>query len=252
MRLVQCDLLNHTKSQPMMTSTTPTPAAPVTEADVVAWLRKNPDFLQKHPDILEHLNPPKENLGRGVADFQHYMVQRLKKDKESVLETTRDLIEVSRLNMTSVGRIQEATLKLLEARNFIEFVQAITMDLAAILDVDVAVLVIETQDQNQLAGMTAAGIKVVPSGSISQWMAGNSVVLQSDIHGADHIYGGAARLVRSQAVLRVDISMQTPPAVLCFGSRDPEMFRDGQGTELVGFLARVVERCFRLWLDVPA
>lgn len=220
------------------------------EKDILAWLKANPNFLLKHPDILEHLAPPKENMGKGVADFQHYMVQRLKKDKDTITETTRDLIEVSRLNMNSVTRIQEATLKLLEARNFIQFIQAITMDLAAILDVDLAVLVVETSGQD-IPSMIASGIKVVPEGTIKQWMNGETVLLQNDIQGTEAIYGGGARLVRSQAVLRVDISMQTPPAVLCFGSRDPEMFRPGQGTELVGYLARVVERVFRLWLDVP-
>lgn len=234
-----------------MMSTKQTPNAPVTEAEVKAWLTQNPGFLQKHPDMCEVMLPPKENMGRGIADFQHYMVQRLKKDKDAVLETTRDLIEVSRVNMNSVTRIQEAALKLLEARNFVEFVQVITMDLASILDVDVSVMVVETNGQD-VPNIHASGIRVVPSGTINQWMQGQQTILQSDIQGTEAIYGGAARLVRSQAVLRVDISMKTPPAVLCFGSRDPEMFRDGQGTELVGFLARVVERCFRLWLDVPA
>lgn len=232
----------------MMTDTK-TPES-LKEKDVLAWLKANPNFLVRHPDILEHLTPPKENMGKGIVDFQHYMVQRLKKDKDLITDTTRDLIEVSRVNMNSITRIQDATLKLLEARNFIEFIQAITMDLGTILDVDMAVLVVETSGQD-IPSMIASGIKVVPQGTISEWMGKDTVLLQSDIEGTEAIYGGGARLVRSQAVLRVDISMQTPPAVLCFGSRDPEMFRDGQGTELIGYLARVVERCFRQWLEVP-
>lgn len=220
------------------------------EKDILEWLKSNPNFLVRHPDILEHLNPPMENMGRKVADFQHYMVQRLKKDKDAITSTTRDLIEVSRVNMNSVTRIHEATLKLLEARNFIQFIQAITMDLGTILDVDMAVLVIEANGQD-IPNLHASGIKVVPRGTINEWMGKETVLLESDIEGTEAIYGGGARLVRSQAVLRVDISMQTPPAVLCFGSRDPEMFRDGQGTELIGYLARVVERVFRLWLEVP-
>lgn len=234
----------------MMTDTK-NPKDALNEKDILAWLKANPTFLQRHPDILDHLVPPKENMGKGVADFQHYMVQRLKKDRDTITETTRDLIEVSRMNMNNVTRIHEATLKLLEARNFMQFIQAITMDLGTILDVDMAVLVVETSSQD-IPNMHASGIKVVPSGTIATWMQGDTVLLQSDIQGSEAIYGGGARLVRSQAVLRVDISMQTPPAVLCFGSRDPEMFRDGAGTELIAYLARVVERMFRLWLDIPA
>lgn len=234
----------------MMTDTK-NPKDSLTEKDVLAWLKANPTFIQRHPDILDHLTPPKENMGKGVADFQHYMVERLKKDRDTITETTRDLIEVSRMNMNNVTRIHEATLKLLEARNFMQFIQAITMDLGTILDVDLAVLVVETSGQD-IPNMHASGIKVVPAGTITTWMKNDTVLLQSDIQGSEAIYGGGARLVRSQAVLRVDISMKTPPAVLCFGSRDPEMFRDGAGTELVAHLARVVERMFRLWLDIPA
>ena len=62
----------------------------------------------------------------------------------------------------------------------------------------------------------------------------------------------AATLVRSQILLRVDISMGTPPAILAFGSRDPAMFSDGQATDQILFLARVIERCFRSWLSLPA
>lgn len=235
----------------MMTKTTT--SSPISDTDVVEFLKNHPDFLQKNPDACDLLLPPKDTgKGRGVADFQHYMVQRLKKDKDTVIETTRDLIEVSRLNMNSVNRIHEATLKILEARSFPQFIQAITMDIAAILDVDAAILVVESDGSTSTAGMNAAGVRVVPQGTIDQWMQGQESLLQADIHGSDAVFGGAARLVRSQAVLRVDISKFTPPAILAFGSRDPELFRDGQGTELVSYLARVVERCFRLWLDVPA
>lgn len=42
-------------------------------------------------------------------------------------------------------------------------------------------------------------------------MKGKNVMLQEDISGIEAIYGGGATLVRSQILLRVDISMDTPP-----------------------------------------
>lgn len=224
----------------------------LSDAEVLEFLKSNPDFLDRNPEACVYLVPPKEDMGRGVADFQHYMVQRLKKDKEAITETTRDLIEVSRMNMNSVTRIHDASLRVLEARNFAGFIQAITMDIAAILDVDAVALVVESDGTTTPAAMNAAGIRVVPQGTITGWMTDKHAILQNDIHGSEAVFGGAARLVRSQAILRVDISQQTPPAILAFGSRDPEMFREGQGTELVTYLTRVVERTFRLWLELPA
>ncbi len=80
---------------------------------------------------------------------------------------------------------------------------------------------------------------------------GYNVMLQDNISGIEAIYGGGAALVKSQILLRVDISMNTPPAILAFGSRDAGMFQEGQATDQVLFLARVIERCFRSWLNLP-
>jgi uncharacterized protein YigA (DUF484 family) len=82
-------------------------------------------------------------------------------------------------------------------------------------------------------------------------MGDKTVMLQDNISGIEPIYGGGATLVQSQILLRIDISGDTPPAIIAFGSRDPNMFSDGQATDQILFLARVIERAFRRWLDLP-
>ena len=124
------------------------------------------------------------------------------------------------------------------------------MDLSTLLDVDISVLVVESNDQD-IPHVHQNGIRVLPEGTIDKWMGDKSVLLQDDISGIEAIYGGGAALVRSQILLRVDISMNTPPAIVAFGSRDPNMFHDGQATDQILFLARVIERCFRSWLNLP-
>lgn len=219
----------------------------ITADDVIAYLRADPKFLQKYPEICDILMPPTEQGGRNVKDFQAYMIQRLKADKNAVLETTREIVATSRANMNNQQRIHKAVLMLLEAHSFEEFIHTITMDLTAILDVDIAALVVESSD-GQIPHIHASGIRIVPGGTVDRWMGGKNVLLQSDIQGIEQIYGGGAALVASQVLLRVDISMDTPPAILVFGSRDPSLFVEGQATDQVSFLARVVERCFRAWL----
>ncbi len=223
----------------------------IKEQDVIAFLKANPKFLQKNPDVCDFLLPPKENGGRNVADFQAFMIQRLKADKHAVLESTREIVETSRANMNNQQRVHKAVLLLLEAATFDDFIQTITLDLAAILDIDIAALVVESNGR-EIPQVNTAGIRIVPQGTIDRWMSGKSVLLQSNISGIEAIFGGGATLVGSQALLRVDISMNTPPAVLAFGSRDPDLFEDGQATDQVAFLARVVERCFRAWLSLPS
>lgn len=222
----------------------------ITDEDVLAFLKENPKFLQQNPDACNFLIPPKNSDDKNVADFQSFMIQRLKDDKEKVLETTQAIVENARSNMNNQQRIHKVVLRLLEARNFEEFIHFVTTDLSAMLDTDISVLVVESNG-NDIPHIHTTGIRVVPEGTIDNWMEGKNVLLQSDIGGIEAIYGGGANLVRSQALLRVDISMDTPPAILAFGSRDPMMFEDGQGTDLVSFLAGVTERCFRSWLNLP-
>jgi len=221
-----------------------------TPDEVVAFLRDNPKFLQQNPEACDLLVPPNSDAGKNVSDFQSFMIKRLKDDKEKVLETTKEIVENARSNMNNQQRIHKAVLRLLEARNFEEFIHIITMDLSAMLDTDISVLVVESNGHD-IPHIQANGIRVLPSGTIDQWMNGQDVLLQSNIGGLEAIYGGGANLVQSQALLRVDISMDTPPAIVAFGSRDPNMFTDGQGTEMVSFLAHVVERAFRQWLRLP-
>lgn len=228
--------------------------SPLSTEDVIAFLRNNPKFLSQNPEACDLLVPPKggsnADAGKNVSDFQSFMIKRLKDDKEKVVEATQTLVENARSNMNNQQRINNVILRLLEARNFDEFIHIVTMDLSAMLDTDISVLVVESNGHD-IPHITTSGIRVIPQGTIDNWMGGQNVLLQSNISGIEAIFGGGATLVQSQALLRVDISTDTPPGILAFGSRDPEMFQEGQATDLVAFLAGVVARCFRHWLDLP-
>ena len=218
--------------------------------DILDYLKDNPDFSRRNPDIFDLLTPPSLKKEKGVADFQSYMIQRLKADKEEVMQTTKELVETSRANMNNQQRIHKAVLRLLEARNFDDFIRTITMDLSTLLNVDITTFVVESNGHD-IPHVHTSGIRVIPGGTVDNWMEKKNILLQDNISGIEPIYGGGATLVQSQILLRVDISMDTPPAILAFGSRDPNMFHDGQATDQILFLARVIERSFRHWLDLP-
>ena len=225
----------------------PAPDMTISKDDVIEYIKNHPN----DPEIFEAFLPEKKRGKRGQpADFQAYMIERLKSDKQNVLESTREIVENSRANMNNQQRIHKAVLRLLEATSFEDFIHCITMDLASILDVDIAVLVVEADGQN-IPHIQTNGIRIIPEGTTDRWMHEKSVLLQDNISGSEAIYGGGATLVQSQILLRVDISMDTPPAILAFGSRDPNMFGEGQATDQIIFLARVIERSFRSWLNLP-
>ena len=113
----------------------------LTSDDVIAFLRDNPKFLQKNPEACDYLIPPKQGDAKNVKDFQSFMIERLKNDKNKVMETTQTLVENARSNMNNQQRINAAILRLLEAKNFEEFIHIMTMDLSTMLDTDISVFV---------------------------------------------------------------------------------------------------------------
>lgn len=221
----------------------------LTEQEIVAWLRRNPRFLQKNPDILDDLLPPRHRQGKGIVDFQYYMVERLRADRDEVLESTREIVENSRANMNNLARIHKIVLMILEARNFEDFIRTITMDAAAVLDVDIISLIVETEG-GAIPHIDLAGVRTAEPGTIDLLMKDKTIILESGIAGLDEIYGGGSGLVRSQALMRLHIAAGTPPLLLAFGSRNAALFHERQATDLVMFLGQVIERCFLSWLTV--
>ncbi|MCB9995074.1 MAG: DUF484 family protein [Rhodospirillales bacterium] len=217
--------------------------------DIIIWLRANPDFLHEYPEACDLLTPPKEHSGKGVIDFQQFMVKRLREDRDGIIEEAREIVETSRANMSNQARIHNAVLMILEARTFEDFIHTIVMDCASLLDVDIISLVIEAEG-SVIPHINIAGVHIITPGSIELLMKDQHIILESHIKGIGEIYGGGAGLVKSQALVRLNIARGTPPALIAFGSRDPDMFQPGQATDLILFFTRVIERSFFAWLDL--
>lgn len=227
----------------------PATAKDISEEDVIAFLRKKKDFFRDNPELLEELSAPGQDRGRGVVDFQQVLVERLKSDKSNAHKVQKELIETFRANMSNQSRIQTAVLVILEAETFEEFIETITQDLPVLLDVDTINLVIEATSK-EVPFVNQAGIRFAKPGFVRGWLGDGDALLQPNINGHEEIFGPGAGLVKSHALLRIEISTNTPAGIIAFGSRNPEAFSPEQAIDQVGFLAQVVERCFRIWLDV--
>ena len=221
----------------------------ISEDDVVAYLKAKKDFFRDHPELLEHLAEPAPSRGRGVVDFQQVLVERLKADKSTAHRLQKELIDTFRANMNNQSRIQTAVLVVLEAETFEEFIEAVTQDLPVLLDVDTVNVVIEATSK-EVPFVNQSGIRFARQGFVKQWLGTGDALLQPNINGHEDIFGPGAGLVKSHALLRLEISQNTPAGIIAFGSRNPDAFHPEQAIDQIGFLAQVVERCFRIWLDV--
>lgn len=228
---------------------TQTMAKDLSDDDVISFLKSRKDFFRENPEVLEQMSLPGEDRGRGVVDFQSALVERLKNDKTKAQKLQRELIDTVRANVHNYTRVQTAVLVLLEADSFDEFVTTVTQDFPVLLDVDTVNLVIESTSK-EIPFVNQTGIRFARAGTVKKWLGTGDALLQAGIDGAEEIFGPGAGLVKSQALLRLEISQKTPAGIIAFGSRDPEAFHPDQAIDQIGFLAQVVERCFRLWMDI--
>jgi len=221
-------------------------------AEVEAYLRQNPDFLIKNSDLLQVLTPPSQQRGERVVDMQHFMLQHQRAEITKLKTQHRALVATSRANLASQSRVHAAVLTLLGASSFEQLIQIVTTDLAVLLDADVVTIAVESSGQ-QRPRLNHQGVQILEPGTVDAVLGiDRDVVLQSDAEGDPVLFGDGAGLVRSAALLRLSVSPAAPAGLLCIGMRRPGKFHGGQGTELLGFLARSLGITIAAWLDLPS
>jgi uncharacterized protein YigA (DUF484 family) len=225
-------------------------AGGLSDAEVAAYLEAHPDFLFKRPELLLRLETPARVSGKGVVDFQKCMLDRLQ-GQMAAAEAARDsLVATGRRNLAAQDRVHKAVLALVNARSFPQFIESATTDLAIKLDLDVAVIGVERAGET-FSPVRAAGVCQLPTRTIDRLLGpGQRISLREGIAGDAEIFGPAAGIVASDALIRLAISRMAPPALLALGSRRPEDFQAGQRTDLLLFLAEVIESCLRGWLNL--
>jgi uncharacterized protein len=237
---------------PEQGSSTKASGTSTTAAQVVAYLRRHPDFLARHPELLDLQLSPGRHGGDGVIDLQQFMVERLRGEINKLRGEQDDILANTRDNISTQERIHKAVVELLEAESFEQFIDIITGDLGLLLEVDVVSLCVELSDHTAKRPKHE-GIQFLGRGAVDRLLGGKDkhVVLRDEAVGDPEIFGPAADLVRSDALLRLNISSHAPAGLIAFGARHPGYFHAGQGTELMSFLGRVMEFGIRTWLDLP-
>lgn len=220
-------------------------------AAVSAFLNANPDFFVKHPDLLAAMTAPGAPCDGNVLDLQHFKLQRAQAESHELQASQQYLIDTARANQTINTQVHMAALAIMNADSFEAMIQTVTIDWAVFLDIDAVTLCIENSEI-EVPPTYAANVRRVPTGLVDQQMGENhDIRIDENIIGDEQIFGAAAPMVRSQALVRLKISAATPVGLLGLGSRKEDGFQVSQGTETLAFLVQVLEAMVRRWLYLP-
>jgi len=169
---------------------------------------------------------------------------------EDMKSGARDLIETSRSNMSSQARTHEAVLTLMAADGLVAGLRTICDEWPLILDVDVVAIGFEVPLDGQTEPPVRS-VRLLAEGFVDDLIGvGRGIALIDEATDDGTIFGEGAGLVHSAALARIGADGKSPAGLLALGARD-YAFQPGQGTELIGFLARVTEACIGQWLEKP-
>jgi uncharacterized protein YigA (DUF484 family) len=186
---------------------------------VEAFLRANPAWLARHPDLYRILEPPARLLGDGIADHMAAMLRIQRERADGLLAAGRATADLA-------GRVQDAVLALFRSSDPADCVSG---EMPGILAVDAAHLCIEAEHP---------GARHLPDGVVAPLLDGRQVVFRDAPVDAPLLHAEAAGLARHDALIRVP--GEGPPALLALLARDRHMLDPAQGSGPLGFLGRAV------------
>jgi hypothetical protein len=221
------------------------PRGDIREADVIAYLRRHPRVLLNNPDLLAAISPERTfETESVVVDMQRFVVERLRRQVDDLRHSSDRLLSTTRSNMSLIERTLESGLALLYARDFAELAQILHDELPLHLGVDAVTIAFETDTVPADGGNV---IRALPEGAIAQIMGDKPSAIRCEVQGEAALYGASAGLVRSDALIRLDVGEGLPIGVFAVGCRAPGYFSPDQGTELIAFLGHVTRYAVGRW-----
>lgn len=233
-------------------------AEPATISDfdeaLKARILARPDVVLDDIDVMRRLVEACQGpvAADNVIDLRALAMDRLETRLLQLEETHQAVIAAAYENVASTHQIQRAVLRLLEETGFEGFLGALGDEVAQILKIASVRLVLESpQDAREPALRRVSDVVTVAApGAVAAAMQGNAgrqVVLRDRVADSG-LHGAKAAVVRSEALLRLDLGDGRLPGMLVLGSAEADQFRPGQGTDLLAFFAASFERLLRRWL----
>lgn len=198
------------------------------EQTLTAYLHDHPDFLDRHPQLLAHLNVAHTAAGGAVSLIER-QVGALRVENESLRRQLRELVAIARDNDELAGRLHRFALAM--------------ADSGALDDVlDTAYEMLRREFKLDVVTVLARG--TAPGGFARAEFVGDDARLPEVLKLVDgarplcggkleeslmgYLYGRQAAEIRSTAI--VPLGHRDPVGVLCLGSHDAQRFHATMGT----------------------
>ncbi len=225
-----------------MTATLDDDTLTTVDADAVrAYLTANPDFVREDAELFALIAD--QDAGDGVVDLGSAAREKLLVELRQLKALNEGIVETARANLATQSQVHMAVLALLEADNLAALDKKVAGRVAGALGVDICRVFIEEhaplKDAEAIRPTSAGFVADV----LDQKVERLGPVMERNAHA---LYGPQGARVKSEAIVRLDFHGHD--GLLALAARDPNLFQSGQGTELLNFMARVLERLIARWM----
>jgi uncharacterized protein YigA (DUF484 family) len=213
---------------------------PLEPSAVRHFLANHPEFIRSDEGLLAELGLRVD--GGNVVDFGPAALARVHAAHQREAEQRQLVEETARANFAAQAQIHGAVVDLLDTESHSDLALCVDALACARFGLSAAIIAVETE------GRAPDGWRRLVEGQIDLILGGpRQLACMGFQPTALGLFGQAKDPVRSMAMVRMAIWQPAAPALLAFGSADPEGFTSDMGSELVAFLARVVERTAERW-----
>jgi uncharacterized protein YigA (DUF484 family) len=215
-----------------------THSAPLNPAQVRRFLADNPEFLHDDHGLLEELGL--RVAAGNVVDFGPAAIARVHAAHQREATQRQQVEETARANFAAQAQTHGAVIDLLDARHHGDL--AWRLDQLAKHRFGLACGVIAVEGDT-----VPTGWRGLVEGQVDMILGDHGLVRMGFAPTALGLFEAQETPIRSMAMVRMAIWEPTRQGLLAFGSEDPDGFTPDMGSELVAFLARVVERTAEHW-----
>jgi uncharacterized protein len=209
--------------------------------EVRAFLITNPDFVREDAELFSLI--VETSRDDGAIDLGAAARDKLREEIRQLKSLNGSIVETARANLAIQSQIHMAVLALLEVDSLSGLDSKMSNRLTGALGVDVCRVLIEGHAPLK----NAESILGAAEGFVGDVLGDHVEMLGPVDPGNAHaLYGQQGARVSSQAIVRLDFNGHD--GLIALAARDAHLFQSGQGTELLNFLARAVERMVVQWL----
>lgn len=184
-----------------------------------------------------------------VISFEERAVARLRERLGAAEEANQDLLAFARGHSGAVASIHEAVLAALEADSLETLFHVVTQEWPLILGLDSVALALVVGDKGFRAD--ADGVQFVAPPILAKAMRSVDGVEMRNVGRGHPLFGPAASLIRSEALVRIDAEPPLPNGLLVLGQRAEQRLDGRHGAELLLFLGSGLAAIIRRWLIDP-